>query len=283
MAEPEAKVDVKEQQIVRLTQREWSIVIYTGAGLVGLIAVGVVIGNVAGADVLRSVAVGVGAGALSVFAAMAIARSFGRAVMRTPQHHAAGAVTAKTRPTIEGPVPGAGRQLKGVDLRGANLVDTRLDASDLGDVRLDGANLAYASIRAALLSRSRLTDATLHDASLGSADLRGADLTRADMTRADLRDANLTGARLEGALLLDAVLEGAVFSDADLRGADVTGALLKGANLGGADCRGMVVDPEQLDEQQTKQAVMNYEQPSVTEALMEVRKHVRPRVKGRNG
>ena len=80
-----------------------------------------------------------------------------------------------------------------------------------------------------------LRGADLLDANLRDADLRGASLLDADLRGADLLDANLRGADLRGAILLDADLRGADLLDANLRGADLRGASLLDADLGGAD------------------------------------------------
>jgi uncharacterized protein YjbI with pentapeptide repeats len=93
---------------------------------------------------------------------------------------------------------GAGARLSGTNLRGA----------DLRDADLSGTNLRGADLR----------DADLSGTNLRGADLRGANLCDADLTGADLRDANLS----------DADLRDANLSDADLYGTDLTGADLAG-------------------------------------------------------
>jgi uncharacterized protein YjbI with pentapeptide repeats len=78
----------------------------------------------------------------------------------------------------------AGANLRGADLRGANLEGANLRGADLIGANLEGANLRGAD---------------LIGANLRGADLYGADLRRADLRFADLRRANLIGADLEGA------------------------------------------------------------------------------------
>ena len=80
---------------------------------------------------------------------------------------------------------------KRADLRGADLRDANLYGADLRDADLRDANLYGAD---------------LYGADLRDADLRGADLRDADLRGADLRDANLYGANLTNTcvvLLLD--------------------------------------------------------------------------------
>ena len=73
--------------------------------------------------------------------------------------------------------------------------------ADLRGANLRGADLCYANLR--------------------GADLRGANLCDANLRGADLRGANLRGADLRGANLCDANLRGADLRGADLRGADL--------------------------------------------------------------
>lgn len=81
--------------------------------------------------------------------------------------------------------------LRGADLRGANL----------SGASLLGASLSGASLRGTNLSFARLHGADLRDASLYSTDLRSADLCDADLRSADLSFADLHNARLHGANL----------------------------------------------------------------------------------
>ena len=97
------------------------------------------------------------------------------------------------------------------DLRGANLRDADLRCADLYGADLRGANLR---------------DADLYGADLRGANLRGANLRDADLRGANLRGADLRGANLYGANLRDADLRGANLRDADLRGANLDGEKL---------------------------------------------------------
>ncbi|MDJ7440695.1 pentapeptide repeat-containing protein [Salmonella enterica] len=81
------------------------------------------------------------------------------------------------------------------------------------------ANLRGADLRDADLYGANLRGANLRDADLYGANLRGANLYGADLRGANLRGANLYGADLRGANLRGANLYGA-----DLRGANLYGA-----------------------------------------------------------
>ena len=97
--------------------------------------------------------------------------------------------------------------------------DADLRGADLRDADLCGANLRGADLRGANLCGANLCGADLRDANLCDADLCGADLCDANLCGANLRGANLCGANL---------------CDANLRGADLRGADLRDANLCGA-------------------------------------------------
>ena len=101
-----------------------------------------------------------------------------------------------------------------------------------GGIRAD---LRGADLRRADLSRADLRGADLRRADLSRADLRGADLIGADLRRADLRGADLIGADLRRADLRGANLTEADLRSADLRGANLTGADLREADLSRAD------------------------------------------------
>ncbi|EBR7937173.1 pentapeptide repeat-containing protein [Salmonella enterica subsp. enterica serovar Ibadan] len=100
---------------------------------------------------------------------------------------------------------------------------------------LRGANLRGANLYGADLRGANLCGADLYGANLCGADLRGANLRGANLRGADLRGANLRGANLYGADLRGADLRGANLRGANLYGADLRGANLRGANLYGAD------------------------------------------------
>jgi uncharacterized protein YjbI with pentapeptide repeats len=121
------------------------------------------------------------------------------------------------------------RDIRPIDLTGANL-----NCADLHGAILHGADLTGAHALFANLNSTRLHRANLH-----GADLRTANLKRADLTRADL-----TGADLAWAYLTDAALIRADLTGADLTGADLTGADLTGADLTDARCPQHAAVPE---------------------------------------
>ena len=88
--------------------------------------------------------------------------------------------------------------LRGVDLRVANLSGFILYNADLSGADLSGATLSNADLR-----RANLTFAIL-----SNADLSGVDLTDANLSRASLRSADLSGADLSGAIMNWAILTG---------------------------------------------------------------------------
>ena len=128
---------------------------------------------------------------------------------------------------------GSEANLRGADLRGANLI-----AANLSEANLRGADLRGADLSEANLSEANLSGANLRGADLSEANLRGTDLRGANLSEANLRWANLRGADLRGADLSEANLSEANLSGANLRGADLSEANLRWANLRGTDLRG---------------------------------------------
>ncbi|EGE9494485.1 pentapeptide repeat-containing protein [Salmonella enterica subsp. enterica serovar Muenchen] len=103
----------------------------------------------------------------------------------------------------------------------ANLCDANLRGANLRGADLCDANLRGANLRGADLRGANLCDANLRGANLRGADLRGANLCGANLRGADLRGANLCGANLCDANLCGANLCGANLCDANLCGADL--------------------------------------------------------------
>ena len=143
--------------------------------------------------------------------------------------------------------------LRGADLRDADLLNAVLRGANLCNANLLNADLCGADLRDADLRGTDLRGADLRDADLRSTGLRGADLREADLREADLfntdlrgtdlRGANLRFANLHDAFLLNADLSGADFRSANLHyanllNADLHNADLSGANLCDADLRG---------------------------------------------
>ena len=82
------------------------------------------------------------------------------------------------------------KQLRGVDLSGANFARAAIKACDLSGVMLRGARCAAANF-----TRTQFSDANLREADLAGCDFEGADLRGADLRGADLRGAFLTAAQ----------------------------------------------------------------------------------------
>ncbi len=105
-------------------------------------------------------------------------------------------------------------------LKGADLMEAKLD-----EARLNGANL----------EQCILDHAELHSAKLIGASLRDAILTFAKLHNAKLEKAQMQSAKCHGAELLDARLSNACLEDADLSYACLEGASLQRARMKGAD------------------------------------------------
>lgn len=166
------------------------------------------------------------------------------------------------------------RELKGLDLGKARLVQCTfvgcdLSQVDFGSARLNACTFTQCQLDKARFSaclmpgtvfadNTRLTQADFSGADLSNANLGECDATGALFVQARLDGANLGKARLDGcnfdrasavrallrkAQLRRAVLTGANLMDAILQGANLCSANLRGANLYGADLARVLMDP----------------------------------------
>ena len=121
--------------------------------------------------------------------------------------------------------------LRGANLRRADLMGANLEGANLRRADLRRAHLTEANLRRADLRRAHLTEANLVGTDLMGADLRGAYLEGTDLMGANFVGANFVGAYLMGANLRRANLEVADLTKANLRRANLMGANLERANL----------------------------------------------------
>jgi uncharacterized protein YjbI with pentapeptide repeats len=124
--------------------------------------------------------------------------------------------------------------LERAHLAGAKLERATFGEANLAQAFLEGASLQYATLYRAHLENARLLgvrleDASLWDACLDEADLRGAHLERTHLLNASLQRANLPDSYLNVAFLRDADLQGADLLRAHFEGADLTSANLQDA------------------------------------------------------
>ena len=147
-----------------------------------------------------------------------------------------------------------GVDLRGTDLRFVNLaglplacIRGGLDASEwsratpqqreMAGVHMEGAYLLEAHLEGASLSLAHLEGAYLRKAYLAEADFRLAYLEGIYLRQAHLEGADCRLAHLERSLLYEAHMERAI-----LRGAHLEGADLRGAHLARADLKGAIFD-----------------------------------------
>lgn len=129
-----------------------------------------------------------------------------------------------------------GRKSEHVDivLQGAEPIEAwRMKHPDM-QLDLRGANL-----RRADLVKANLNGADLREANLEWADLRWADLIHADLSGADLSRADFHKADLSGAKLQSANLSNTNFEDANLRGVDLSKTLFSHTRLLNTDLSGV--------------------------------------------
>ena len=103
-----------------------------------------------------------------------------------------------------------------------------------------------------------LREADLTGVDLKWADLKGASLTGVNLTNANLRGTNLIGANLRGANLIGANLRGANLIGANLSGSDLRYANLSRADLRHVDLRGVDLRNADLMNVKTNYLTMGY-------------------------
>jgi uncharacterized protein YjbI with pentapeptide repeats len=157
----------------------------------------------------------------------------------------------------------ADKDLRGLDLSraalvnaglaGALLQDVDLSGSDLSGADLEGANLSGACLRGSRLLRANLKDAdftraNLEQAALGAADAHGAVFEGVRAVGADMSgmtgkgavfaEADLTDARMSGCQMASADFSDAILDRTDLQNATLTEGLFAGARGAGANLSG---------------------------------------------
>jgi uncharacterized protein YjbI with pentapeptide repeats len=131
-----------------------------------------------------------------------------------------------------------GIDLKGVDLRYANLSGTILSNTNLSGADLSGANLSNTNLSGTILSNTNLSGADLSGVNLSNTNLSGTILSNTNLSGADLSGANLSNTNLSGTILSNTNLSGADLSGVDLRNKDLTGSNLTGVDLRHIDLTG---------------------------------------------
>ena len=141
--------------------------------------------------------------------------------------------------------------LRGADLRGANLIGAKLDEEPSPNVDLLGTDLSVVNLRGADLRGANLSGAILLGADLSEADLTGAKLREAKLIRANLTKAKLIRADLAITYLFRVTLRSDLFGvnlkgaprfEVKLRKADLSGANLTEADLSEANFEGATID-----------------------------------------
>jgi uncharacterized protein YjbI with pentapeptide repeats len=188
----------------------------------------------------------------------------------------------KENPDIRPELSGA--NLSGADLRGEveELIDTGVVGAGVNLMRADlrGADLREADLAGANLSEADLIEANLRWAYLWGADLSKANLSRANVVKATLLNARLCDAKLDGADLSNTSIIGANFGGADLSGARLEYAALADTDFMGADltgCRVYGVSAWNLKLERTKQqnlVITPENEPEITVDNVEVAQFV---------
>jgi uncharacterized protein YjbI with pentapeptide repeats/beta-lactamase regulating signal transducer with metallopeptidase domain len=138
----------------------------------------------------------------------------------------------------------SGRNLRGIDLRGATLVGTNFADSDLRGSRLDSVAFAGVNLRGARLDGASLRNARFTGVNIEDVSLYGAKLTGLRVIGSSFADMDLRG--LDVRAMLDGCV-GCNLQDANLQGSDLHGIRLTGANLSGTNLRDVNLSGSQLN------------------------------------
>jgi uncharacterized protein YjbI with pentapeptide repeats len=147
--------------------------------------------------------------------------------------------------------------LRGANLRRADLIGINLTDADLSTATLSGADLTRSKLVGVKLLRADLSKSLLSFADLKGADLTSANLRGADLSRTELMGAVLAGADLTGARLCNADLSGCDLRRASLKNADLTNANLTGSDLSRADLSDARLNNARLDKTDLTDANLN--------------------------
>lgn len=141
-----------------------------------------------------------------------------------------------------------GADLRAADLGGVDFRESSLDRANLSEANLRGGKLDSASLKEVQLRNAKLDSAYCLGVDLSRGILNGADLFEANLSQSDLRATdfregklarvNLNGANLEAANLVQSDLRTARIREANLCGADLPGANLHRADFTGSVLRG---------------------------------------------
>lgn len=123
-----------------------------------------------------------------------------------------------------------------LNLRGADLRNADLTQANLGNVDLSGANLENATLNETSLNQADLRSANLKSARLRNTNFCGANLVRTNLSNVNcwysfFTEADLSEADLSNSVLINAELNRASLSKADLTKAELLGLKLKFADF----------------------------------------------------
>jgi hypothetical protein len=129
--------------------------------------------------------------------------------------------------------------LRGADLRKANMYKQNLNNINLANGHLEMANLSFSSLENANLLFAHMENALLSFANLKGADFSFADLKKANLLSANLENADLSFVQLENAEFTGTHLEKSRLSYAHLENVDLSEAHLEGADFFKAKTKGV--------------------------------------------
>jgi uncharacterized protein YjbI with pentapeptide repeats len=136
---------------------------------------------------------------------------------------------------------------RGVDLRRADLSNSKLIGAIFDNAKLQGAWLDHTDLTGASLAHANLSETDLSEALLHGADLDRAQITDALLDATQFQGANLFAAAFYGSSIMRTQFQGANLIDARLIGVFLNAVSLEGADLRGARLYAATLKHSQLE------------------------------------
>jgi hypothetical protein len=123
-----------------------------------------------------------------------------------------------------------------IDLRGRNLRGAQLSGADLRKARmtemdLQGANMNWSQLKGADISYSNLKISNINFAQLQGIKIHNSELENTNIYMSQLQGADISESRLNGANIVKSQLQGAIIRRSDLMGANIISSQLQGSDL----------------------------------------------------
>lgn len=131
-----------------------------------------------------------------------------------------------------------GAQLSGADLRKARMTGVDLRDANISDSQLDGADISNSNIKNASMQNSKLkssniSNSYIKDANISYSQLQGANIKNTRIISSDLSNSNLNGADISDSNIIDSDIEKSY-----MRGSDLSNAFIFRSNIRNSKIQG---------------------------------------------